>query len=198
MVPVGVFSDTLRGDLQHGPRRCRADLARYGYARVGRIARPATPAPRHAPACLSHASWRAIKGGSEAVSTRDARLHAPPVHPSFIAGLLPSARDALTELLLRWYPWNPRARRPPTCPKLSGAEHVRTRRQRRPEPLACWLAATGGSRSRAGLRIVPPLRRRPFAFGPRAAQFASARAPVVLRARALRRRRPGGWETRTS
>ena len=62
----------------------------------------------------------------------------------------------------------------------------------RPKPLARWLPATGGSPLRVGLADRSPVRCGCLPFGPRAARFGSARAPVGLGPRAPRRVRPEG------
>ncbi len=196
MVRVGVFSDTLRGDRRHSPRRRgRAWPATATREWVASLAQPhlhRDTLPRaSAPIVASDQAWK--RSGLNA-----RRPPARPIRPStFIAGLLPSAPDTLRSYCFCGKPLECPGTTASNMPKLSGAEHARTRRQ---GVLSLWPA---GCLPRAGAAQGLACHRFPSAAG----RLRSALARPSSRRReprsccALGRHagvRPGSWETRTS
>ena len=141
-------------------------MARCGYARVGRIARSATFAARHAPACPSRdrgeRSSVVAKRSQRATHARTPR----PRHPSFIAGLLAVRSRASSRGYCCFRTAGMPTHDGTNMPKLSGAERVRTRRRGALSPLACWLPCHGPEPLKDGLADRSPSPLRPFAVRP--------------------------------
>jgi hypothetical protein len=162
--------------------------------RVGRIARPATPAPRHA--LRAPATDRGERSPAEAKRSQratHARTLRSSTYPSLQAFCRPLRTSSRSWLVLSC-PGMP-THDGTSMPELGGAQDLRTPPAGRPKPLACWLPATraGAAQGRACRAFPPPLR--PFAVR-------RSRGPVRVGESACRSgpagRGRGVWETRTS
>ena len=163
---------------------------------------PGDPRVRTRPACPSHASWRAIKRGSEAVSTRDANSHALIPSPSFDSRPLPSARYVLPELLLlRTQDLCAPSHNGARMPKLGGARGAGTRLKGALSVRLAGPLAAGREPLEDGLFDLFAACLRPFAVRRWALALprsAPVRVGVLLGSRARCGCGRGAWETRTS